>query len=99
MQSGKMRPLAVAYGSRLAELPNVPTMAEAGLPDFEVTSWNGLAAPAGTPPAIVEKLSAAVNRILQKPRSEEHTSEPQSLMRISYAVFCLKKKKKHTKSK
>ncbi|MBV7483117.1 tripartite tricarboxylate transporter substrate binding protein [Bordetella sp. BOR01] len=71
MQSGKMRPLAVAYGSRLAELPNVPTMAEAGLPDFEVTSWNGLAAPAGTPPAIVEKLSAAVNRILQKPAIQE----------------------------
>ncbi|WP_459615851.1 tripartite tricarboxylate transporter substrate binding protein [Bordetella sp. 2513F-2] len=71
MQTGKMRPLAVAYGSRLPELPDVPTMAEAGLADFEVTSWNGLAAPAGTPPDVVEKLAAAVDRILQKPAMQE----------------------------
>ena len=64
MQKGQLRPIAVANATRLPELPEVPTMAEAGLPDFEVTSWNGLAAPAGTPRAIVEKLNAEVNRIL-----------------------------------
>lgn len=70
MQSGGMRPLAVANATRLPELPSVPTMAEAGLNDFEVTSWNGLAAPAGTPPAIVQKLSVEVNAILQTPEMQ-----------------------------
>lgn len=67
MQSGRMRPLAVAYPERIAELSEVPTMAEAGLADFEVTSWNGLAAPAGTPQEIVDKISAAIVRIQEKP--------------------------------
>lgn len=71
MKAGNIRPLAVAYSSHLPELPDVPTMAEAGLPDFEVTSWNGMAAPAGTPKAITDKLGAAVNRILQKPKIQE----------------------------
>nr|WP_145547408.1 tripartite tricarboxylate transporter substrate binding protein [Variovorax boronicumulans] len=71
MKSGQMRPIAVAYSKRLAELPDVPTMAEAGLPDFEVVSWNGLGAPAGTPPAIVAKLGTAVTEILQTPEMQE----------------------------
>jgi tripartite-type tricarboxylate transporter receptor subunit TctC len=65
MQSGKLRPIAVCGPRRLPQLPDVPTMAEAGMADFEVSSWNGLAAPAGTPPAIVEKLNAALKVILQ----------------------------------
>jgi tripartite-type tricarboxylate transporter receptor subunit TctC len=71
MQSDQLRPLAVAFGSRLPALPDVPTMAEAGVPNFEVSSWNGLAAPAGTPKPIVDKLAAAVSRILQKPAIQE----------------------------
>ena len=71
MQSGRIRTLAVAYGNRLPALPDVPTMEEAGLPGFISNSWNGLAAPAGTPKAIVDKLAAAVNRILQKPDVQE----------------------------
>ena len=71
MKAGQVRPLAVAYGSRLAELPDVPTMAEAGLPNFEVVSWNGLSAPTGTPPAVVKKLGAAVREILQTPEMQE----------------------------
>jgi len=71
MKAGAVRPIAVAYSSRLAELPNVPTMAEAGLPNFEVVSWNGLSAPAGTPAAVVSKLSAAVREILQTPEMVE----------------------------
>ena len=67
IQAGKLRPIAVAYGKRLPELPDVPTMAEAGLDDFEVSSWNGLAAPAGTPEPIIRKLNAEVNRILSLP--------------------------------
>ena len=71
MQTGQIRPLAVPYGSRLPALPDVPTTAEAGLPDFISNSWNGLAAPAGTPKPIVDKLAAAVKRILEKPAVQE----------------------------
>lgn len=67
LQSGKLRALAVASPKRLPELPDVPTMAEAGLPNFNVLSWNGLAAPARTPRPIVDKLNAEVNRILALP--------------------------------
>jgi tripartite-type tricarboxylate transporter receptor subunit TctC len=49
IQAGKLRPIAVASARRLPELPHVPTMAEAGLDDFEVSSWNGLAAPPARP--------------------------------------------------
>jgi len=71
MQTGQIRPLAVPYDSRLPALPDVPTTAEAGLPDFVSSSWFGLAAPAGTPKPIVDKLAAAVKRILEKPAVQE----------------------------
>lgn len=67
MRSGQLRPIAVAHYRRLDELPDVPTMAEAGMADFEVSSWNGLAAPVGTPQPIVDKLNAEVNKILAVP--------------------------------
>lgn len=67
IQSGKLRAIAVASPKRLPELPDVPTTAEAGLPDFHVLSWNGLAAPAKTPRPIIDKLNAEVNRILSTP--------------------------------
>lgn len=67
VQSGKLRAIAVASPKRLPELPDVPTMAEAGLSDFHVLSWNGLAAPAKTPRPIIDKLNAEVNRILATP--------------------------------
>nr|WP_245152307.1 tripartite tricarboxylate transporter substrate binding protein [Allopusillimonas soli] len=67
MQAGKLRPIAVASPHRLADLPDVPTMAEAGLPDFDVVSWNGLAAPSGTPKPIIDKLNKEVNSILAMP--------------------------------
>ena len=54
--AGKLLPLAVTAPQRMKQLPNVPTMAEAGYADFNVTFWAGLLAPAGTPPGIVNKL-------------------------------------------
>ena len=71
MQSGKLRALAVTSDRRLAQLPDVPTMAEAGFPSFEVSSWQGLLAPAGTPPAIVSKLQLEIARILTLPEVRE----------------------------
>ena len=67
VQAGKLRALAAASPKRIPELPDVPTMAEAGLPDFHVLSWNGLAAPAGTPKPIIDKLNREVNKILSMP--------------------------------
>ncbi|MGO4331098.1 MULTISPECIES: Bug family tripartite tricarboxylate transporter substrate binding protein [unclassified Cupriavidus] len=60
LKAGQFRPIAVTAPKRLALLPNVPTMAEAGVPGLEVDSWSGLFAPAGTPRPIVEKLQQAV---------------------------------------
>jgi tripartite-type tricarboxylate transporter receptor subunit TctC len=64
LQSGKVRALAVAHPKRLARLPEVPTTAEAGLPGYELASWFGLAAPAGTPAEAVSRLNAEVLKAL-----------------------------------
>jgi len=71
MQAGKLKPIAVAANRRLPQIPTVPTMAEAGIADFEVSSWNGLLAPTRTPPAIVAKLHREVVRILALPDVRE----------------------------
>ncbi|MBP7353511.1 Bug family tripartite tricarboxylate transporter substrate binding protein [Comamonas sp. UBA7528] len=65
LEAGKVRPLAVAGPNRLPGLPQVPTFGELGLPDMVSDSWNGLLAPAGTPKAIVDKLSAAVMKAVK----------------------------------
>ena len=70
IKSGALRPLAVALPARSALLPDVPTAAEAGLPDFIVTSMFGLLAPAKTPPAIVAKLTAALEKVLAAPDTQ-----------------------------
>jgi len=67
IQSGKLRALAVTSDRRLAELPDVPTMAEAGVKDMVVTAWFGLVAPAGTPEDVIGKLYAATRDVVQSP--------------------------------
>ncbi|MBX3674304.1 MAG: tripartite tricarboxylate transporter substrate binding protein [Burkholderiales bacterium] len=67
VKSGKLKALAVTTKSRAPSMPDVPTMAESGYPNFEAVAWFGLLAPAGTPAPIVERLSAEVNRILKSP--------------------------------
>jgi tripartite-type tricarboxylate transporter receptor subunit TctC len=64
IKAGKVRALAVTAKQRAGTLPEVPTMAEAGLPDFVVTSWFGLLVPAGTPAAIVARLNAETVKVL-----------------------------------
>ncbi len=67
IKSGRLRAIAVTGDVRSAVLPDVPTMAEAGLPGVVVISWQGILAPAGTPKDIVEKLSAEVRKVLASP--------------------------------
>ena len=67
IESGKLRALAVTGKTRSTELPNVPTVAESGLPGFDVTAWFGLFAPARTPKPVVERLNAELVKILAMP--------------------------------
>lgn len=64
IKSGKLRPIALSMAKRSAVLPDVPTFGEAGVPDFESYSWQGLVAPAGTSPAIVARLNSELNKAL-----------------------------------
>ncbi len=71
LQSGKARALATSGAKRSPELPDVPTVAEAGVPNFDVTSWNALYAPAGTPSAIVGEAQCRPARSSRRPGIEE----------------------------
>jgi tripartite-type tricarboxylate transporter receptor subunit TctC len=64
---GAVRALGVSSKSRWKDLPTIPTIAEAGLPDFDVISWSGLAAPARTPKPIIDRLNAEVMRSIAVP--------------------------------
>ncbi|MFD0667259.1 Bug family tripartite tricarboxylate transporter substrate binding protein [Ramlibacter sp. MAHUQ-53] len=67
IKAGKLRPLAVTSIKRSSSLPEVPTVAESGFKDFDVSTWYGLFAPAGTPAAIVNQVNAEVNKLLAQP--------------------------------
>ncbi|NDY83872.1 tripartite tricarboxylate transporter substrate binding protein [Orrella sp. NBD-18] len=75
VQSGKLRALAVTSPQRSAAVPDVPTMAEAGFPGFDVSSWFGLMAPAKTPDAVVQKLNAAVAKALASPELKKRLAD------------------------
>ena len=70
-KSGKLRALAVTTAKRSSVAPDVPTLAESGLPGFEVGSWQGVFAPAATPPEIVKRLNAEIVKILNLPDVKE----------------------------
>lgn len=71
IKAGRLRALAVIAPQRLPALPDVPTAAEAGLPNYEVTTWYGVLAPAGTPKPIVTKLNAELVRLMHAPDLQE----------------------------
>jgi tripartite-type tricarboxylate transporter receptor subunit TctC len=75
LKAGRIRALAVTARSRVAQLPDVPTMAEAGYPDLIVTSWQAAAAPAKTPREIVAKLNDAAVRALRSPDVRERLTQ------------------------
>lgn len=67
IKSGKMKGIAVTSGKRALALPNLPTVQESGFPGYDVTSWNGMLAPAGTPADIIKRLNTEFNRIIATP--------------------------------
>ena len=75
LSGGRLKVLAITSAQRIAILPDVPTVAESGVPGFEAVSWFGLYAPAGTPPEIVNKLNADVLNILAMPDVKEKFAE------------------------
>jgi len=66
-KGGRIRPLGVSGPKRSPALPEVPTIAEAGVPGYSATTWNGMVTPAGVPASIVVKLNTALNNTLRSP--------------------------------
>jgi tripartite-type tricarboxylate transporter receptor subunit TctC len=75
IEAGKLRPLAVTTPKRSAQVPNVPTMGEAGIPGFDISTWFGIFAPAGTPADIVQKLATASIAALKDPATVERLAK------------------------
>ncbi len=67
IKAGKLRPIGVTSNKRIRELPEVPTMAEGGLPGFDITVWWGLLGPANMPPGLAQKIATTVNASLATP--------------------------------
>lgn len=74
VNAGRLRVLAIGSPKRAASLPDVPTVAESGLPGFDIGAWNGILAPAHTPPAIVNRLNAEIARMAQNPEAKERAA-------------------------
>jgi tripartite-type tricarboxylate transporter receptor subunit TctC len=75
IKAGFIRPIAVTPRTRFGLLPDVPTLAESGVPGYEVTSWNGLAVPAKTPKAIIDRLNEEVRAAISSPQVEQRFQE------------------------
>jgi tripartite-type tricarboxylate transporter receptor subunit TctC len=89
--AGAIRAIAVAGHSRSALFPDLPTMAEAGVPGFEASSWFGLVAPAKTPPEVMKTLTEAVTKVLKDPdlakKLADVGAEPGSLSGNEFGSF------------
>ena len=75
VQTGRLRALAITSAQRVTQLPDVPTMQEAGVPGFEVNSWYGVVAPAGTPVPVLDKLNADIASVLRMPEVQQRLNE------------------------
>jgi tripartite-type tricarboxylate transporter receptor subunit TctC len=91
IESGRVRALAVTSSKRAPSLPNVPTMAEAGVAGYEVVAWQGIFAPAGTPPTIVQRLYTEISGILKQPDVQERLAklgvDPSGMTPQQFAAF------------
>jgi tripartite-type tricarboxylate transporter receptor subunit TctC len=94
IRAGKLRALGVTTKSRSHLLPEVPTIAEAGVPGFDYPIWYGVWVPAGTPAEVVDKLAKDIARVLAAPELrtwlEEHGADPMSMAQPEFALFVLK---------
>jgi tripartite-type tricarboxylate transporter receptor subunit TctC len=101
VKAGKLRALGAARATRSPLLPEVPTMAEAGLPGFQVGSWYGFLAPAGTPKPIIDKLNAEMVRIIKLPEVQERFlsvgADPSSNTPAQFGAFIQSELKKWEK--
>jgi len=75
VQSGRLRALALTSAKRMPQLPSIPTLVEQGLPNLEITSWQGVCAPSGTPVPVLDKLHADITAILTAPDVQQRISE------------------------
>ncbi|KNY08344.1 ABC transporter substrate-binding protein [Achromobacter piechaudii] len=95
---GRLRGIAVTSAERSPAAPDLPTMAEAGLPGFEVTAWSGLYAPRGTPAPVVDKLVAAMKQALKSPALQESLAQggatPGNVFGADLAAFEVKERAK-----
>ena len=91
IQAGQLRALGVASAKRQSLLPDVPTMQESGVPDFEVNSWYGVCAPAGTPVSLLDKLNADLHAVMRIPEVERRLNElgmpPEPTTRDEFDTF------------
>jgi tripartite-type tricarboxylate transporter receptor subunit TctC len=91
VKSGKLRILAVSSASRMSAIPDVPTVAESGVPGFETGSWQGVLAPAGTPRELVARINADFARVLNTPEMREKLGAQGAEVRVNtpetFAVF------------
>jgi tripartite-type tricarboxylate transporter receptor subunit TctC len=91
VKSGKLRILAVSSANRMAAIPEVPTVAESGVPGFETGSWQGVLAPAGTPREVVARINADYTRVLNTPEMRDKLSGQGAEVRVNtpetFAVF------------
>ena len=83
VRSGKLRILAVSSANRMAAIPDVPTVAESGIPGFETGSWQGVLAPAGTPREVVSKINADFARVLSTPEIRERLGAQGAEVRVN----------------
>ena len=82
IEAGKLKAIAIGSRQRLPQYPDLPTLSESGLPNFEAGSWYGLAAPKDTPREIVDKLSTETQKIFADPAFRENSSTPRSPSRL-----------------
>ncbi len=88
IKSGQLKALAIAGKTRIAALPDVPTVAEAGVADYDASNWWGILVPAGTPPVITERLSKEIGVVLDQPELKKRfDAEGAEIIRMTPAEF------------
>lgn len=102
VEGGKVRALAVTGKKRSPMVPNIPTLAESGLPDYEATGWTGIVAPAGTPPDVIKKLNASIVQAIRSPDIQQafakQAAEPAGSSPEEFAAFIRKETDKWGKT-